>query len=67
MNGDTLATHADRRTRVLLKQAEYEKDFADRVARDRHPKERGLVRELRFRVRCLRRLAKLWQLFAGGA
>ncbi|MBL8969614.1 MAG: hypothetical protein JNK56_03485 [Myxococcales bacterium] len=60
-----LHAHASRRAKVLLKQAEHEQDFADRIARDRHPRERRLLVELRFRARHLRRLARLWQAFAG--
>lgn len=59
-----LEAHARQRAAALLEQAKHEQDFADRVARDRLPSERPLRAELRFRVRHLRGLARLWLAFA---
>jgi len=55
-----LKAHALQRASVLLKQVEHEQDFARRVAADRLPSEQLLLAYLRFRVRHLRRLARLW-------
>ncbi len=64
---NALLAHARSRAQVLLRQADDEHAFASEIAYDGLPRERKLLLGVRFRVRHLRHLARLWLAFAGGA
>lgn len=64
---NALIAHARSRAQVLLQQAEDERAFASELAYDGLPTERKLLLGVRFRVRHLRHLARLWLAFAGAS
>lgn len=60
-----LVAHARNRAQALLRQADDERAFASDLAYDGLPREQKLLLGVRFRVRHLRHLARLWLAFAG--